>query len=148
MGGRGQPRRQQRPVAAGPVTTAGRCGGGWDGWQRLADASDNPDGDTLLRTELAERDRRGREREAAEREAKRPVCTRCGATFSDERWEQVEAAGPRGARQNELCKPCLESEGVREGGERRLEKRDTELAAAVRAAQVARQADRGRKGCR
>jgi hypothetical protein len=28
---------------------------------------------------------------AAEREAQRPVCSRCGTKFTDERWEETEA---------------------------------------------------------
>jgi hypothetical protein len=32
-------------------------------------------------------------KKAAEREARRPVCTNCGAEFTDERWRAVERAG-------------------------------------------------------
>jgi transposase-like protein len=34
--------------------------------------------------------RRAAQKQAAEREARRPVCTGCGAKFTDERWEATQ----------------------------------------------------------
>ncbi|MGW0664851.1 replication-relaxation family protein [Streptodolium elevatio] len=134
--------------AAGPVWwRLGRLPG-MDGWQTLTQALDNPDGDTLLRTERAEHDRRARERNAAEHEAKRPGCTTCGDKFTDERWDEVhlrpwdESGSSRG-----LCGPCRDTARIRDDGRHRMREHDAELAAAVRA-RVARRADGGRKGRR
>jgi hypothetical protein len=37
--------------------------------------------------------RRAAQKQVAEREARRPVCTGCGAKFTDERWRAVERVG-------------------------------------------------------
>lgn len=116
---------------------------GRNGWQTLTDALDNPDGDQLHAAERAEQSRRAEERAAAYRESRRPKCVRCGATFTDERWEQVEAARPRHSRKNELCGPCLDRERIREEGERRMRERDAELEAGLRARQAPSQDGRG-----
>ncbi|MEU8138202.1 replication-relaxation family protein [Streptodolium elevatio] len=105
---------------------------GRSGWQTLTDALDNPNGDRLYEAERAEVHRRAQEHAAAAREARRPVCTRCGARFTDARWEQVEAA-PRGSRKNELCGPCLEAKRIRDDGKDRMREHDAELATAVQA---------------
>ncbi|POX55815.1 hypothetical protein C3489_08075 [Streptomyces sp. Ru71] len=44
--------------------------------------------------------RRRAEREAAEREARRPVCTDCGQKFTDERWEAIGYTRDRSTRQS------------------------------------------------
>ncbi|MFF9063569.1 hypothetical protein ACF09K_33520 [Streptomyces sp. NPDC014882] len=62
---------------------------GRTGEQTLTDALDNPDGHALYRAQEARADEEDKQRRAAEREAQRPVCTRCGRKFSDERWEEI-----------------------------------------------------------
>ncbi|GHG19452.1 replication-relaxation family protein [Streptomyces hydrogenans] len=80
---------------------------GRTGEQTLTDALDNPDGHTLYRAQEARADADDKRRRAAEREAQRPVCRRCGRKFSDERWEEntvhrtAVKAGDRSA-----CGPC------------------------------------------
>ncbi|WP_258056112.1 hypothetical protein [Streptomyces sp. Ru62] len=59
--------------------------------QTLADALDNPDGDALYRRQYAQADVEDKRRRAAEREARRPVCKRCGQKFTDQRWEETTA---------------------------------------------------------
>ncbi|WP_395358128.1 hypothetical protein ACHGLA_00600 [Streptomyces sp. YH02] len=43
--------------------------------------------------------------QAAEREAGRPVCTGCGARFTDERWEAAHATGWGRPKDTHLCFP-------------------------------------------
>lgn len=62
---------------------------GRTGEQTLTDALDNPDGHALYRAQEARADAADQQRRAAEREAQRPVCTRCGRKFTDERWEEI-----------------------------------------------------------
>lgn len=62
---------------------------GRDGEQTLTDALDNPDGHALYRAQEARADAEDQRRCAAQREADRPVCTRCGWKFTDERWEEI-----------------------------------------------------------
>ncbi|MFF8919115.1 MFS transporter [Streptomyces sp. NPDC015032] len=76
---------------------AGSAGAVWrrlgrDEWQTLSKALDNPDGDRLYAVQLREARRRQAEREAAHREAQRPVCTRCGRKFTDDRWQQTKGS--------------------------------------------------------
>ncbi|MGK5498504.1 hypothetical protein [Streptomyces sp. URMC 125] len=52
---------------------------GQTGEQTLTAALDNPDGDALYRHRAARADAEDERRRAAEREARRPVCTRCGS---------------------------------------------------------------------
>ncbi|MDQ0798284.1 hypothetical protein [Streptomyces sp. B1I3] len=52
---------------------------GREGEQTLTAALDNPDGDVLYRDQAARADAEEERRRAAEREERRPVCTRCGA---------------------------------------------------------------------
>ncbi|MGW4549944.1 replication-relaxation family protein [Streptomyces violaceorubidus] len=75
--------------------------------QTLTDALDNPDGDALYRAQQARAEAQDKQRRAAEREAQRPACSRCGRKFSDERWEEITVhrtavrAGDRS-----VCGPC------------------------------------------
>ncbi|TVL87436.1 hypothetical protein CD790_33410 [Streptomyces sp. SAJ15] len=62
---------------------------GRKGEQTLTAALDNPDGDALFREQEARADAEDKRRRAAEREAQRPVCKRCGRKFTDERWEEI-----------------------------------------------------------
>ncbi|MFG2594942.1 hypothetical protein [Streptomyces sp. NPDC048462] len=88
--------------AAGPVwRRLGR-----EEWQTLSEALDNPDGERSYRVQEEQSRRRQMEREAAEREAQRPVCTRCGTKFADERWLWVRHH-PR-LPHRDLCDPCLD----------------------------------------
>ncbi|MFJ8755204.1 replication-relaxation family protein [Streptomyces sp. NPDC102441] len=64
---------------------------GREGEQKLSDALDNPDGDVLYREQEARADAADKQRRAAQREAERPVCKRCGAKFTDQRWEETTA---------------------------------------------------------
>ncbi|MER6162827.1 replication-relaxation family protein [Streptomyces sp. NPDC001868] len=61
--------------------------------QTLTDALDNPGGENLYRDQLARADAEDKRRRAAEREARRPVCKRCGQKFTDQRWEETTARG-------------------------------------------------------
>ncbi|MFF3934200.1 hypothetical protein [Streptomyces hirsutus] len=61
--------------------------------QTLTDALNNPDGENLYRDQVAGADAEEKRRLAAEREARRPVCKRCGQKFSDQRWEETTARG-------------------------------------------------------
>lgn len=80
---------------------------GRDGEQTLTDALDNPDGHALYRTQEARADAEDKQRRAAQREAERPVCTRCGRKFTDERWEEitVHRTAVR-AGDKSVCGPC------------------------------------------
>ncbi|MFC9625029.1 hypothetical protein ACFTXM_35415 [Streptomyces sp. NPDC056930] len=52
--------------------------------------------------------RRGAEQQNYQREARRPVCTDCGAEFTDERWKAIERVGwgvPPESRPS-LCGDC------------------------------------------
>jgi hypothetical protein len=59
--------------------------------QTLTAALDNPDGDALYRRQYARAEAEHEWRRAAEREARRPVCKRCGRKFTDQRWEETTA---------------------------------------------------------
>ncbi|WP_406162848.1 hypothetical protein OG298_40325 [Streptomyces sp. NBC_01005] len=67
---------------------------------------DNPDGDRLHVVPAEQARKRQKEREAADREAQRPVCRRCGAKFTDGRWDSVRQYPTQQHR--ELCGPCLD----------------------------------------
>lgn len=113
--------------AAGPVwRRLGR-----DEWQTLSEALDNPDGERLYRVELQEARRQQAEREAAHREAQRPVCTRCGAKFTDERWQRVKRSSWPG-EWDRLCGPCATEAADRAEAERvaRRQAEEAERAAA------------------
>ncbi|MDJ0466021.1 hypothetical protein [Streptomyces sp. H27-C3] len=64
---------------------------GRKGEQKLTAALDNPDGDALYRDQEARADAADKQRRAAQREAERPVCKRCGRKFTDQRWEETTA---------------------------------------------------------
>ncbi|MFC8872758.1 hypothetical protein ACFUAC_34790 [Streptomyces sp. NPDC057148] len=55
----------------------------------LTEDLDNPDGDRLHVVQEEQTRSRQKEREAVAREAQRPVCRRCGAKFTDERWDSI-----------------------------------------------------------
>lgn len=95
-------------VTADPAGAAGRVwrGLGCDEWRALPEALDNPDGERLYRVEFREARRRQAEREAAYREAQRPVCTRCGVKFTDERRQQIRQRSWHG-EWDRLCGPCV-----------------------------------------
>ncbi|MER5739704.1 hypothetical protein ABT117_29095 [Streptomyces sp. NPDC002262] len=88
---------------------------GRTGEQTLTDALDNPDGHTLYRAQEAGADAEDKRRRAAEREAQRPVCRRCGRKFRDERWEEITVhrtavrAGDR-----TVCGPCRADDVARQ----------------------------------
>ncbi|MFJ6669051.1 replication-relaxation family protein [Streptomyces sp. NPDC091383] len=94
-------------ITAGPAGAAGKVWRrlGRDQWQTLNEALDNPDGERLYRRELREAHRRQAEREAAHREAQRPVCSRCGTKFTDERWQETTRSSWPGEWDG-LCGPC------------------------------------------
>ncbi|MEU7384196.1 MULTISPECIES: replication-relaxation family protein [unclassified Streptomyces] len=119
-------------ITADPDGAAGRVWRrlGRDEWQTLSEALDNPDGERLYRVELREARRRQAEREAAHREAQRPVCTRCGNKFTDERWQQTKGASWPG-EWDRLCGPCAKEAAGRAEAERvaRRQAEDAERAA-------------------
>ncbi|MFB9608593.1 replication-relaxation family protein [Streptomyces roseofulvus] len=115
--------------AAGPVwRRLGR-----EEWQKLSEALDNPDGERLYRMEEEQSRRRQAERKAAEREAQRPVCTRCGTKFTDERWQSViQYSWSPG---DDLCGPCAKQAVDRAEAER-VARRQAEEAAEREAAEA------------
>lgn len=60
------------------------------------------------RAEAREQQRRHEAREAAEREARRPVCTDCAHKFSDGRWTAVDVRDWGRSRESHphLCEEC------------------------------------------
>jgi hypothetical protein len=83
--------------------------------QKLTQALDNPDSDTLFRRQAARAQAEGERQRAADREARRPVCTRCGATFTDERWQETEArSGSWKAGDLSVCGACHADDVARE----------------------------------
>ncbi|MCX5387521.1 replication-relaxation family protein [Streptomyces sp. NBC_00083] len=88
---------------------------GRTGEQTLTAALDNPDGHYLYRAQEARADAEDKRRRAAEREAQRPVCTRCGRKFSDERWEEitVHRTAVR-AGDKSVCGPCRAEDVARQ----------------------------------
>ncbi|MFE5098197.1 replication-relaxation family protein [Streptomyces sp. NPDC056638] len=97
-------------ITADPDGAAGkvwrRLGRDEDQWQTLAEALDNPDGDRLHVVQAEQARKRQKEREAAAREAQRPVCRHCGAKFTDDRWDSVRQYPAQQHR--ELCGECLD----------------------------------------
>ncbi|MEU5583264.1 hypothetical protein ABZ791_37570 [Streptomyces huasconensis] len=75
--------------------------------QTLTAALNNPDGHALYRAQEARAEAEDERRRAAEREARRPVCTHCGRKFTDERWEEiaVHRTAVR-AGDTSVCGPC------------------------------------------
>ncbi|WP_327259915.1 MULTISPECIES: replication-relaxation family protein [unclassified Streptomyces] len=74
--------------------------------QKLADALDNPDGDALYRRQAAQADAAEERQRAADREARRPVCERCGRKFTDQRWEETSARDAWKAGDLSVCGSC------------------------------------------
>ncbi|MER6573964.1 hypothetical protein ABT288_49545 [Streptomyces sp. NPDC001093] len=112
---------------------AGAAGAVWrrlgrDEWQTLHEALDNPDGDRLYAVQYEQARRRRAEREAAEREAQRPVCTACGQKFTDDRWNAVRGRWKTGT--DGLCWPCLDAHRERTEAERAARRQAEEEAAA------------------
>jgi hypothetical protein len=93
-------------ITADPAGAAGKVWRrlGRDEWQTLPEVLDTPDGERLYAVQLREARRRQTEREAARREAQRPVCTRCGAKFTDERWQEIKRSS-RPGEWDRLCRP-------------------------------------------
>ncbi|MFD9722085.1 hypothetical protein [Streptomyces sp. NPDC059076] len=90
---------------------------GRDQWQTLGAALDNPDGDRLYLVQWREAKRRQSEREVAEREAQRPVCTQCGSKFTDERWQETSQSSWPG-QWDGLCGRCRQEDIDRAEAER------------------------------
>ncbi|MET8615877.1 replication-relaxation family protein [Streptomyces misionensis] len=83
--------------------------------QTLTAALDNPDGDALFRIQEARADAEEQRREAAEREARRPVCTRCGRKFTDQRWKETTAHRTAWkAGETSVCSDCHADDVARE----------------------------------
>ncbi|MGW6739295.1 replication-relaxation family protein [Streptomyces sp. NPDC055025] len=128
--------------AAGPVWR--RLG--HDEWQTLSEALDNPDGDRLYKVQLGEARRRQAEREAAHREAQRPVCTQCGTKFTDERWQETKGFSWPG-EWDWLCGPCSKESADRAQAERAA-RREAEEAVVKEAAEADAKKGRGLFGRR
>ncbi|MEU0274803.1 hypothetical protein [Streptomyces sp. NPDC006307] len=82
--------------------------------QTLTAALDNPDGDALYRRQYAQADAEEERRRAAEREARRPVCKRCGRKFTDQRWEETTARTAWKAGDLAVCGTCHAGDVARE----------------------------------
>jgi hypothetical protein len=79
---------------------------GRDGEQTLTDALDNPDGDALYHRQYTRTEAEDERRRTAEREARRPVCKRCGQKFTDQRWEETTARTAWKAGDLSVCGDC------------------------------------------
>ncbi|MEU6444810.1 replication-relaxation family protein [Streptomyces sp. NPDC047046] len=84
---------------------------GRDHREPLLDAIGNARRDAYLarrRQAAREEERRRGEREAAQREARRPVCADCGQKFTDDRWEAIGYTRDWSKRQSHphLCEDC------------------------------------------
>ncbi|MFF2654319.1 hypothetical protein [Streptomyces sp. NPDC058045] len=85
------------------------------GDQTLTAALNNPDGDDLYRDQEARANTEGQRRRAAEWEAQRPVCKRCGQKFTDQRWEETTAHRRAwGAGDVSVCGACQAADVARE----------------------------------
>ncbi|MGW0607736.1 replication-relaxation family protein [Streptomyces sp. NPDC002640] len=135
-------------ITADPDGAAGKVWRrlGRDEWQTLSEALDNLDGERLYRMEKEQSRRRQAEREAAEWEARRPVCTRCGTKFTDERWQLVVQTSWRSTGDT-LCGPCWQEEVDRAEAERAA-RREAEEAAVREAAEAHAKKNRGLFGRR
>ncbi|MFB7918145.1 hypothetical protein [Streptomyces sp. NPDC056061] len=112
-----------------------------DEWQTLSEALDNPDGERLYAVQLRDARQRQAEREAAHREAQRPVCTQCGAKFTDDRWQETTRSSWPG-EWDRLCGPCAAEAADRAEAER-VARRQAEEAAAREAAEAGEKKNRG-----
>ncbi|WP_229925187.1 replication-relaxation family protein [Streptomyces sulfonofaciens] len=130
-------------ITADPAGAAGKAWRrlGRDEWQTLTEALNNPDGERLYRVELREARRRQAEREAAHREAQRPVCTRCGNKFTDDRWRETKGSSWPG-EWDRLCGPCAKEAADRAEAER-VARREAEESAAREAAEAEAKKNRG-----
>ncbi|MGW0552182.1 replication-relaxation family protein [Streptomyces altiplanensis] len=132
-------------ITADPNGAAGavwrRLGWDEDQWQTLEQALGNPDGDRLYAVQRKEARRR-----QAEREAKRPVCTRCGAKLTDDRWQSIRQSSWR-SEKDDLCGPCVKQAADRAKAER-VARRQAEEAAAREAAEAEAKKNRGLFGRR
>ncbi|MFF4542477.1 hypothetical protein [Streptomyces aureus] len=77
----------------------------------MTEAIGNPRRDAYLarrRQAAREEQRRRKEREAAVREARRPVCADCGRKFTDDRWEATGShhGWSSGQSHPHLCEDC------------------------------------------
>ncbi|MFI5945528.1 replication-relaxation family protein [Streptomyces uncialis] len=135
-------------ITADPAGAAGRVWRrlGREEWQTLSEALDNPDGERLYRLEEEQSRRRQAEAKAAEREARRPVCTSCGTKFTDERWQAVRQFSWR-RETDGLCGPCGREHWARIEAER-VAQREAEEAAAREAAEAGVKKSRGLFGRR
>ncbi|MFE0686075.1 hypothetical protein ACFW17_35465 [Streptomyces sp. NPDC058961] len=109
---------------------------GREKWQTLNEALDNPDGERLYAVELEQSRKRQAERQAAEREAQRPVCTQCATKFTDERWQSTRQSSWR-SETDGLCGPCSTEHFARIEAER-VAQREAEEAAARKAPKLTR----------
>ncbi|MET7695235.1 hypothetical protein ABZT06_46340 [Streptomyces sp. NPDC005483] len=130
-------------ITADPEGAAGKVWRrlGREQWQTLNEALDNPDGERLYAVEVEQSRRRQAERKAAEREAKRPVCTRCGTKFTDERWQSTRQSSWR-SQTDGLCGPCETEHWDRIEAER-VAQREAEEAAVREAAEAEAKKNRG-----
>ncbi|MEU7428755.1 hypothetical protein [Streptomyces sp. NPDC040750] len=88
---------------------------GRTGEQTLTATLDNPDGHALYRAQEARADAADQQRRAAQREAERPVCKRCGRKFTDERWEEISVHRTAvRAGDKSVCGPCRADDVARE----------------------------------
>ena len=85
---------------------------GHSSWQTLTAALDNVDGDQLLAVENERAAVVRAERARIEREQRRPVCARCGAKFTDERWKNVKQYPRNGGK--DLCAGCWKEDLARQ----------------------------------
>ncbi|MFJ1588542.1 replication-relaxation family protein [Streptomyces sp. NPDC088197] len=127
---------------------------GRPGLQPLDDAVGNPRREAADARVRAERQRAraaAERREAAEREARRPKCTRCGTKFTDQRWAESEedAWGTPMDSHPKLCGDCkllaLEKERERKAAKKEAARLRRE---AAKAAQEAAEAEAARKANR
>ncbi|MFH9958490.1 hypothetical protein ACH4OX_30310 [Streptomyces roseolus] len=89
-----------------------------DGEQTLTATLDNPDGHVLYRVQEALAEAEGERRRAAEREAERPVCKRCGRKFNDARSEEITVYRTAvRAGDTSVCGPCRADDIAREEAE-------------------------------
>ncbi|MGW3167931.1 replication-relaxation family protein [Streptomyces sp. NPDC001142] len=134
-------------ITAGPEGAAGKVWRrlGRDEWQTLTEALNNPDGDRLYVVQAEQARKRQKEREAAAREAQRPVCRHCGAKFTDDRWDTIRHYPAQQHR--ELCEPCLHDHWEQVQAEKAA-RRQAEEAAAREAAEAEAKKNRGLFGRR
>lgn len=125
---------------------------GRTGEQTLTAALDNPDGDALYRRQYERAEEKDQRQRAAEREAQRPVCSRCGAKFTDQRWEETTARpGAWKAGDLSVCGSCHGDDVARKEAAAEAERaarRRAEEAAAREAAEAGVKKSRGLFGRR